>query len=126
MLAAVTESRKRRTGTLVHSLRVACGSSEVKMAAPAAPPPRRVDAAISFAPAAHKDRVAIFRPRFRARKCGERLKTQKKRFDFEYMGFHIYLPSTNPTATHLSFFEVDWGGGEGVGGLTSLWFAMFE
>lgn len=56
MLAAVTASRKRRTGTAVKSLRVLDGSSEVT-AAPAAMP---VVAAANFAPARHKDRVAMF------------------------------------------------------------------
>lgn len=48
MAAAVTERRKRRTGTVVQSLRAVAGSSELAILAPPAPNPKAVAANASF------------------------------------------------------------------------------
>lgn len=52
----MTESRTRRTGTAVQSLRAVAGSSEL---ASAAPPPKAVAATASLPPKRQIDRAAI-------------------------------------------------------------------
>ena len=57
--AAVTESRARRTGTVVMSLSAVAGSSDVAIVAPAPPKHTAEETNASFFPVRHKVRVAM-------------------------------------------------------------------
>lgn len=59
MEAAVKESRKRRRGTVVQSLKAVAGSSELATVAAAPPVQRAVAATASLARVRQRDRVAM-------------------------------------------------------------------